>query len=102
MLPPITSSTFVQRSKRHLWQELGGESVILDLDAGVYYGLSGVASRAWTLMEAGVRVKALLERLTAEYDVDPARCEADLEKWLREMSNAGLVDVKEGAGGLAR
>lgn len=100
--PTLTRTSLVQRSKRHLWQELGGESVILDLDAGVYYGLSGVGSRAWTLMEAGVRVKALVARLMAEYDVAPARCEEELVTWLQEMARAGLVEVKEGSHGLAR
>lgn len=76
--------------------------MILDLDAGVYYGLSGVGSRAWGLMETGVRVKALIERLMAEYDVEPARCEEELMRWLEEMARAGLVEVKGGAHGLAR
>ena len=102
-LPPtLTRTSLVQRSKRHLWQELGGESVILDLDAGVYYGLSGVGSRAWSLMETVVRVKTVLERLVAEYEVEPARCEEELMAWLQEMARAGLVEVKGGANGLAR
>jgi len=69
------------------------ELVLLNLRDGVYYGLEGVASRIWSLIQRPATVADIRDAIVAEYDVDPKRCEADLELLLEELVERGLAVV---------
>ena len=74
--------------------DLSGEAAILSLTSGTYYGLNAVGGRIWTLIREPQVVQGILERLLAEYDVEASRCETDLIALLQELTDEGLVEVK--------
>jgi hypothetical protein len=78
-----------------LSSELDGEAVILDLATGVYYGLNGVGARIWELLGEARGLRTIRETLVEEFEVDPARCEADLMEVVGRMAASGLVRVSE-------
>src|SRR5690606_27195557 len=47
----ITLAHRVSRSDQVMFQELDGEAVLLDLSGEAYFGLNGVGTRIWALME---------------------------------------------------
>jgi hypothetical protein len=76
--------------------DVGGELVILNVATGEYFGLDGVGSRIWALIEAPRRVEEVRDKLLLEYeDVEPERCTADLLALLQEMHDAALIEVPE-------
>lgn len=76
--------------------DIGGEHVVLSLTSERYYGLSGVASRVWEMVRKGTTtVGQIEETLLAEYDVDPARCRRDAQRFLRDLADRGLVTITE-------
>lgn len=89
----LDARSVVVASKDQLASEIGGETVILGLSAGRYYGVDSVGGRIWQLVQEPVSVSELRERIVAEYEVDPERCEADLLRILQQMIDAGLVEV---------
>ncbi len=74
---------------------IGDESVILQLDSGVYYGLNAVGTRIWSLMQTPVEVSAIRDTLIEEFDVEPQRCEDELLTLLNDMAAAGLIRVSD-------
>lgn len=74
--------------------EVAGETVILGLTAGRYYGLDAIGSRVWQLIQTPTPFAEVSRTIVAEYDVDAARCEADLLTLLQKMADAGLVEVR--------
>jgi hypothetical protein len=76
-----------------LSSELEGEAVILDLSSGVYFGLNSVGARIWELIQGGRDLLSVRDALVAEFDVAPARCEADLVGVVGRMAADGLVHV---------
>lgn len=66
---------------------LGGE-----LDLGSLITLNETGAFLWRLLEEGKSRKELLEALLAEYDVEPARAEKDLDALLAKMEAAGLLE----------
>jgi len=89
----MTDTTTVRARPEQIWQELGEESVILDVDAGVYYGLNSVASRVWRLIQTPRTVAELRSRLVAEYDVEPERASRDLEALLAALETRRLIET---------
>jgi hypothetical protein len=77
-----------------LWNKVEGDVVILNLESGIYFSLSGVGSRFWELIAEGASRKEAVQRLTAEYKVEAPQLESDLEALLRDLSTEGLVSIE--------
>jgi hypothetical protein len=73
--------------------DLGGESVILHLSAGTYYGLNEVGARIWSLIETPQRFQDVRDTICQEYEVETAVCEGDIANLLRDLSQVGLIEV---------
>lgn len=76
-----------------LFQEVGGEAVLLDLAGGSYFGLDEVGTRIWQLLQEHSRLRTLYEAMLSEFEVEPARLEEDLLRLVGELADAGLVIV---------
>ena len=51
-----------------LAQEVGGETVLLDLKGEAYFGLNGVGTRVWQLLNIDCGFEVMLEVLGREFD----------------------------------
>ena len=75
--------------------DLAGEAVILDMRSGQYFALSPVGAHIWKLLESPCTLTSLCARLGEEYDVEPARCEADVSALLGQLASHGLITFEE-------
>lgn len=72
-------------------QQIEGETVLLAADEGLYFSLDRVGTRVWQLLVQGCDTRELKARMLAEFDVDDARLESDLNELLRRLEATGLV-----------
>lgn len=92
----ISRTTAVEQSSEHLATEVDGETVLLHVESGTYYGFNRVATELWRRTEDGTTVGELQEYLEAEYDdEDPERLREDLENVLEDMAEKDLVEIAE-------
>lgn len=84
------ASTFVH-SADVLFQEVGGEAVLLDLASETYFGLNQVGTRVWQLLGDGCALQAIRDSLVIEYDASSGQIEADLLKLVTQLRDTGLV-----------
>lgn len=77
-----------------VFRELEGEAVLLHLETGLYFGLDPVGTRIWSLLAQGTPLRRLHARLLEEYDVAPARLEADLLQLATRLLASGLVEIR--------
>ena len=85
-------STFTV-SKDVLFQEVSGETVLLDLASEQYFGLDEVGTRVWQLLNEGQSLGAMLDVLLGEYEVERERLETDVRALLDSLIEAGLVEL---------
>ena len=78
-----------------LFQEVGGETVLLDLESEQYFGLDAVGTRIWGMIEEGVSVGAMVDTLLQEYEVERDTLEADVAALLSRLAEAGLIRFSE-------
>lgn len=90
----LSPESVVVVSKDQMASDVAGETVILGLTAGRYYGLDAVGARVWQLIQTPTAVADVRQRIVAEYDVEPERCEADVLALLQKMADAGLIEVR--------
>lgn len=83
----------VRQSKEIDATDLNGEKVMMNLDLGKYFALNSIGSRIWDLIENEVYVKDIVDTLLNEYDVDRAKCEESVKKYLGILKNENLIEV---------
>ena len=73
--------------------EVDGDTVMMSIERGEYYGIDGVGSRVWELLERPVTLGDIVAIVCAEFDVDPITCQTDMELFLRDLESNGLVSL---------
>jgi hypothetical protein len=86
-------------SERVVIRELSGESVLLDLKSGLYFGLNAVGTRVWNLMAHGESLRAVTAALSAEFDAPAAVIEEELLRFSTELCENGLCGIERGEDG---
>ena len=97
MSETVSLATRLEPCDDVIFRDLEGESVLLDLKTGLYFGLNPVGTRIWHLMEEGRTPAQILETLLAEYEVPPEQCRRDLEQLLGALQQKSLVQVAKSA-----
>jgi hypothetical protein len=96
MLPPATAITLAQHASRSddaLFQEVGGEAVLLDLASEKYFGLDPVGTRIWNLLGEDGDLQSVYEHICSEYDAEPELIASDLLALIGQLAEAGLVKL---------
>jgi len=88
----IAHATKVRIAEDVVYRELEGETVLLNLRTGVYFGLDAVGTRIWQLLHEGCTAAQVSERLVAEYDVAAGPCEQDLRAFMTALHEHALVE----------
>ena len=74
-----------------VFREIDGQTVILHLTSGEYFGLGEVGTRIWKGLEQGLSADVIVEFLVAEYVVTPTVAHGDVTRLLGELRQSGLV-----------
>ena len=73
-------------------RQVGGETVLLDLASGTYFGLDAVGARVWQLIEDdGFSLLETCDRVGAEYDVARTELEQDVLVLAAQLVEHGLA-----------
>lgn len=76
-----------------LFQEINGETVLLDLKSESYFGLDTTATRIWQLLKDQRNLDEIFDIMADEFDVDPAVLRKDLQVHVQELESAGLITL---------
>ena len=87
----MNDNTILSRRMGLMTADMNGSAVMMDIMTGKYYNLGEVGGRIWELLEEPMTVAALVQKLTAEYDVSAERCRADILPFLGKLLERGLV-----------
>jgi hypothetical protein len=82
------------RSRELVSTELDQETVLMSINAGAYYGLEGPARTIWEKLETPLTFTQLVDSLVDEYSVSHETCASDVQKFLAEMEQEGLLHVE--------
>jgi hypothetical protein len=76
-----------------LWQQVGDEIVLLDVDGGEYHSLNDVGSSIWRALDGHEDVTSAYEQLCETYEVDPEVLRSDLDGFIKRLVGMGLLRV---------
>ena len=84
---------YVVRNARTAWRVYDGEAVILLADDSTLNTLNPVGTFIWESADGATPVSTLVRRVCAEFDVDAAQAERDVELFIDRLRERGLLDV---------
>jgi pyrroloquinoline quinone biosynthesis protein D len=68
------------------------EIIVMRLDNGEFFALSGTAAAAWRLIDGKRDRAALVAQLAAEFAADESRIAADVDELLKRLKDSRLID----------
>ena len=73
---------------------VGDETVLLDLESGMYFGLEGVGKRIWECVAAGKSLGEIAAIIAGEFEVDESQALADLKDFAADLVERGLLELQ--------
>jgi hypothetical protein len=73
---------------------LASETVILNIETGLYYGMDGMGARFFELLQQTSSVGAAVDALLEEVDETRERVEQDMDHYCRELLDLGLIELE--------
>ena len=74
-------------------REVGGETVLLDLASGTYFGLDEIGAQIWQVLEDGGSPAQACEAVLGNYDVERDVLERDTLALLGQLVERGLISA---------
>jgi hypothetical protein len=88
---PVTVPSQPRHRDRVLVERVEDETVLLDLDSGLYFALNEVGARVWELCDGTRDVDTIVEVVTAEYDAEATAVRADVIELLEQLAAERLL-----------
>jgi len=86
-------NTIVKRNPEIVHSDMDGETVMMSVVNGSYYGLNPVASHIWDLLESEMNVRHLCDLLQEKYDVSGAQCGEEVCMFLTKMAEDKIIEI---------
>lgn len=88
---PSDECKFVVDGGRVVHETIDGEAILIALDTGTYYSLTGSGAEIWALLSAGHSVGAAAAALAACYPEQAAPARAAVQRLAQELEQEGLL-----------
>lgn len=89
----VLPDTLITRSNDLLATQVDGETVLMDIGSGKYYGLARTAQVIWSLLEQPLRFEALCVQLQGRYAGPAEAIAADTRRFVDELAQQQLVTL---------
>lgn len=81
----------IKENNQILFQKLGKESVILNLDSEQYFGLDEIGTRIWEVLKQEGSTEKALSVLLEEYNVAEEVLRKDIEDLIEELKKEKIL-----------
>ena len=89
----LTDKTYFDIPDHVHSREVDGETIILDMERGVYCGLDGVGAHFFNLIKKKQSIHDAIDILFSEYDVKRPVLEEDIRQLIDELLSKSLIQV---------
>ncbi len=91
----LKGSTEITVSKDFVYCNVEDEMVLLGMEDGIYYGLNPVGAFIWEQIKEPKTIDEVRDAILDDYDVGKDECEKDLMELLLELTQKGMIVVKD-------
>jgi hypothetical protein len=89
----VMTTSLITRNPDLVASKIDGDVVMMSIEQGQYYGITGVGSRAWELLASPIAVEDIVRVICDEYDAEEDTCLSDMQSFIEQLHELGLVTV---------
>jgi hypothetical protein len=90
---PLTIESRVSRSSDLLSTELDGESIVMNIQTGQYFGLDDIGTEVWRRLALPTTISSLCRDLEREFDEELSVIEADVIGLMADLLEKRLIEI---------
>jgi hypothetical protein len=84
-------------ARKTVHETLDGETIVIHLETGSYYSLTGSASEIWILLGGGDSVAHISAELARRYEGPADHIRSEVEIFIADLEREGLIEQGEAA-----
>jgi len=84
-----------RNNDQFLFTEVDGESVVMNIESGRYFGMHSVTTDIWHMLESDQTYNDIISSILKTYEVDEKTCREDTRPAIGRMILAKLLIKKE-------
>ncbi len=73
--------------------DMDGETVMMSIAQGEYYGLTDVGSYIWEFMTTPISIQDLSLKVLDEFEIDESTCQQDLLTYAEQLIEKGVAQL---------
>ncbi|RKT47485.1 HPr-rel-A system PqqD family peptide chaperone [Thiocapsa rosea] len=73
-------------------RDLDGELIVLDASGGFVHQLNPTGALIWALLDQGVSVPAIADRLAETFELDATNVDQDVKRFIADLERVGLLE----------
>ena len=89
----IKMDSKIVRENNIVFNEMDGETIMMSIESGEYYGINSIGSRIWKLLETPKAASEICDAVLPDYDVTREQCAKDVLLFLNKMAEKGVVKI---------
>lgn len=87
----MAGTSLLVRNPSVLWTELDGQFLLMDIESGAYFELTGVGSAIWRALESSCSEADIVDHIVERYSVEKQECERDVRTFVDKLLAAKMV-----------
>ncbi len=87
----LNDDTVVKHAENAVFRKTGSEIVLLTPEEGTLHVLNDVSGRIWELCTGPASIESIVDKITAEYEVERERAASDTRDTISRFMDLGLV-----------
>ena len=89
----LTPDSIVARTEDILFNKVGNEVVMLNMEKGHYHALDEIGGTIWEMIAEPIRVTDLCSSLMELFDVTAEDCQCDVLTYLKQLQERNLLQI---------
>jgi hypothetical protein len=89
----LTLETRLQRNPEQIFTDMDGDTVMLNVEQGSYFGIGGTGNRIWELLAEPQTAAQLVTVICNEFEVEKAECESDVVNFCQSLLEHDLAHI---------
>lgn len=87
----LSPSTQIMRDPDIIATDMDGETVMMSIEQGQYYGLDGIGSFLWEQLAVPASLEELCQRVLQAFEIDETTCRADVSAFVEDLIEKGVL-----------
>lgn len=87
----MNNSTILKRGEKHVFNEVDGELVMMNIETGEYISMNSTGKAIWNLLENETSLENLLSSLEKDYDVDSEILSKDVLPFIEKLRKKDIL-----------